>query len=338
MGKDSIKTKLPPERYFQLSHIISHSKTIQQDLQNLNDSFVNTIDLYNKDVCEQLVQSVKVENELIDQLRRVNDAYNIVHNIRSEDITDSQINNNTRNTEDEITSSNSNKHSKSSSRSLSMFGISSNKNEKINKFEILDKIDSNMEGLLNETVVQKKRLDTMISRLKKIELNLPKRERLYNEKSVNKIHYFKLYNYGMKRSKGVEAERIPKPVEVIKPGKIVARPVETKIKRQARKSDCSNISRVSQQKLNQYLSIENELEEIKKVKSIESAISSSTAEATKGFNPIFLVSNKADTSTPCKISNESITVRADINTLRKNSLKNENATSLVDELKKLYRK
>lgn len=338
MGKDPTKTKLPPERYFQLSHIITYSKTIQQDLQNLNDSFVNTINLYNKDVSEQLVESINVENELIGQLGRVRKAYDVVHKIRTEDTTDTQINEHTNNDEDETTNNKTNKHSKPKNISISMFGITNNKNEQSNKFETLNNIDLNMEYLLNETIIQKKRLDTMISRLKKVELNLPKRERLFNEKSVNKNHYLKLYQYGMKTSKKTVADETPEPIEIIKPESMVTKPIDTKPKRQPRKSNSSSISKVSQRKLNQYLYIENELDSIKNAKSVESVISDPTTNTNKGFNPISLVSSKTDSIAPCKVSDELITIRSDINTLRKDQMRNDNATSLVAELKKLYEK
>jgi hypothetical protein len=344
MGKELPKTKLPPERSFKLSHILTHSESGTEDLQRVNDNIINSIDLYNKDIKEQLISLTNVEFELINKINKVNTVYDEVHDLRTKNITDTQINEN-----DSAKDNSKNKRQVKPKRlNISMFGINQNKltNNKLEKYK---KLEENLNELLNETVVQKNRIDTLISRLKKLELNLSKRERLFDEKSANKKHYAKLYNYGMKdalQSKETlkkEREKLDnhktddESIQLYQPKIIESKNQPPK---KSRQSNSSEVSKISQQKLDQYLDIENQLDTIQKAKSNEIAICDSseqniTQEIT-GFNPVLLVSGKNNSTAACKINDETITVRSDIKTLKQSHSENENVASLVDELKKLY--
>lgn len=351
MPKETPKTKLPPERYFTLSHILSHSDTGLQDIQRLNDSIINTTKLYSNDVSEQLASLSNVEDELLQKLCDVNRVYDVVHNIRLEDITDSQILKNGSSISEEEGESGRRSSRRVKGKGLSVFGIQFNKSEN-NRLEQYREIEDNIEELVNETVMQKKRLDSTISRLKKLELALSKRERLFDLKSSNQTHYKTVFNYAMKNDikKERREERRRRKTNQIIAGAIdkdVVLAVSTdKTQKMQSIPNFPKNSKISQQKINQYLDIENELEEMKAIRTSKSVGPDSAARTDKEinaqmgtpemFNPVSLISNKTNSTATCKLNEETVTVRSDIETLKKSQLEDASVNTLVDELKKLY--
>lgn len=311
MPKQKFKNKLPPQHHFTLSHILSQ-ESVRANLQNVNDSIINTVTLYKKDIADELRELTKTENELITKIQHVEEVYNIMHNLRVEAITDTQI----LESERKINGINS-KSRKNKNKGISMFGLTFNKQED-NQLDQLLKIEENLNYIIEESVSQKKRMDRMVNRLKKIETKLPKRLILFDEDSSLKEHYKDLYDYGMKDSNTKANNR--------------------KVKRN---SVSSSKSKISQQKLNQYLTIENELEQLAIQKSNQMQENSKSSlislkENTSSIlsadmNPIIYVMGQKIPTPTCKINEELVTIRND-------NVNDQNGSSdLVDELKKLYK-
>lgn len=340
------KTKLPPQHHFKLSHILAHSETGRLDLQHLNDCIVNSVGLYKKDIADELKQLVSTENELIKKIRRVEEVYNVLHNLRIEDITDEQI---LANEQDSNAVNDTNRRVKS--RGISMFGLSFHKTED-NKMEMYSKIEENIDHIVADSITQKERMDAMIVRLKKVENRFPKRVRLFHGKSANKEHYKTLYDYGMKDTKVNNITNDETNTDNTKDGdsknsdaeiddiKNAAFQRDDNISNKRRSSISSVKSKISQQKLNQYLDIENELNQITKIKS--NATHADTNSSVLGpkqnapslmstdLNPIIYVMGQKIPTPTCNINDELITVQ------RTTGKYDPDSTDLVDELKKLY--
>lgn len=335
MVRKTPKTELPAEHQFSLSHILSRLPTGSQDLQNVNDSINTTVAAYTNDITEQLSSLANVENELLQKLQRVNDVYDVVHNIRVENVGNPQPLE-----ADDGTIDSKKKKSKGMKIGLSksMFRISANKNID-NRLQQYNKIDSGFVELLDETVVQKKRINSLLTRLKTLEKNFSRRERLFDEKSPNKKHYAKLYNYAMKEKAQQQNSPEIKTDDKKNPQENESAPATKQTQPQTgnkldpsktmHRSNSLAHSEISQKKLNQYLDIENELEEIQKVQSHKLA----DIEREKVFNPVALVSKKTAT---CKVSDELVTMRSTDSASTIRSTTENHVGSLVDELKKLY--
>lgn len=339
MVRKTPKTELPAEHHFSLSHILTHLPTGARDLQNLNDSINTTVAAYASDITEQLTSLANVENELLQKLQRVNDVYDVVHNIRLQNIGNPQP-------PDVEDKPNDPKKKKNKGMKIglskSMFRISANKSVET-RLQQYSKIDSSFVELLDETVVQKKRINSLLSRLKTLEKNFSRRERLFDEKSPHQKHYSKLYNYGMtdtsqrsknSEKKSKEVKRNSGDIELLPAPKQTQLTATTTnkidIPKKIHRSDSSVKSEISQQKLKQYLDIENELDEIQKVQS--NKLSDAGSEVT--FNPVTLISKRAPT---CKISDEVVTIRSPNKDSTIRSPVGGQTDSLVDELKKLYK-
>lgn len=324
------ETELPPQHHFSLSHILTHSPNGLKDLKNINDNINTTVTAYTNDISEQLTSLANVETELLNKLQHVNNIYDVVHNIRVESIGNLQL------VDNKDIKKNNLKNKSKGYKLSSMFRIP-NRNSN-NRAQQYKEIDNNFIELLDETVVQKKRINGLLDRLKKIELNFSKRERLFDEKSPNKVHYSKLYNYDMiqnninKKINNVKKEPINVKVE---PNILKSETNDLKVKPfqpepqtseniKQERSNSSIKSEISPKKLNQYLDIENELEEIQNIRSNESfALSSSPSSNKHNFNPVTLISKERPT---CKINNEKITINPN----------SSNDPKLINELKKLY--
>ncbi|ODQ46405.1 hypothetical protein PICMEDRAFT_11406 [Pichia membranifaciens NRRL Y-2026] len=287
MVRKTPKTELPAEHQFSLSHILSRLPTGSQDLQNVNDSINTTVAAYTNDITEQLSSLANVENELLQKLQRVNDVYDVVHNIRVENVGNPQPLE-----ADDGTIDSKKKKSKGMKIGLN------------NRLQQYNKIDSGFVELLDETVVQKKRINSLLTRLKTLEKNFSRRERLFDEKSPNKKHYAKLYNYAMKEKAQQQNSPEIKTDDKKNPQENESAPATKQTQPQTgnkldpsktmHRSNSLAHSEISQKKLNQYLDIENELEEIQKVQSHKLA----DIEREKVFNPVALVSKKTAT---CKV-------------------------------------
>ena len=337
MVRRTPKTELPAEHQFSLSNILAHLPTGSQDLQNVNDSINTTVAAYTNDITEQLSSLANVENELLQKLQRVNDVYDVVHNIRVQNIGNPQP----LEADEGVTDSKKKKNrGMRIGLSKSIFRISANKNID-NRLQQYNKIDSSFIELLDETVVQKKRINSLLTRLKTLEKNFSRRERLFDEKSPNKKHYSKLYNYAMN-----EKAQQPIPPEIKKDNKTNTQenesaPAAKQLQpppagsnfdpsKTMHRSNSLAHSEISQKKLNQYLDIENELEEIQKVQSHKLA----DMERENSFNPVALVSKRTAT---CKVSDELVTMRSADSASTIRSTTEHHVGSLVDELKKLYK-
>jgi hypothetical protein len=218
-------TELPPQRCFSLSHILAQSSSgsATLNLQRLNDSIINTTELYATDVADQLRTYTLAERELLKKLESVEQAYDVVHALRVDSVNGTQIvhrerghsraNSRASNSTD-VSAANSDaistrrrKKGMSMAMSMSMFGIGGGKSEEKNRLEVYEEIEHGLSELMSESVVQKKRLDTMVERLKKIESRLTKRERLFEEKSPSQAHYHTLFDYGMRDERERQRQR-----------------------------------------------------------------------------------------------------------------------------------
>lgn len=305
MTKQKFKNKLPPQHHFTLSHILSQD-SVRANLQNVNDCVVDTITLYKKDIAEELRELTESENDLIKKIQHVEQVYNVMHNLRVEAITDTQILEWERNTNV--------KSRKNRNKGISMFGLTFTKSED-NQLDQLTKIEDNINHIIEDSLCQKKRLDSMINRLKEIESKLPNRNKLFKEDSFHREHYKDLYDYGMKDT--------------------------TKVTDDNDNENNSLKSKISQQKLDQYLSIENELEQLAIQKSNNNQQNSKSSllslkENTSSIlstemNPIIYVMGKKFPTPTCKINEELITIR------NSKIAEEIDSSDLVNELKKLYK-
>lgn len=342
MPKAFPKTKLSPERSFGLSHILSNSESGHDDLQRLNDSVIKTIDLYNKDLTEQLTSLVSVEHELADKLENVKEVYDVVHNIRSEDISDAQI------LELEDQASDKQTKKKSLGLGMSMFGVNKDEN---NKFQTFKKIDDTLVELVENSAVQKRRLDEMITRLQRLELSINKRERLFDDKSSNKVHYENLFNYGMKILKKQNRREQTKATTKTSIKSISPSQKSTPKKSQVKSDFASPRSKIPTEKLEQYQEIEKELI-TKKIEQARNSITINSSSTNTSIcnlrgnmiskdvsNPILFMIGRRDPLPACTITDEVITTKPGYGT---SSLGNDNCNpsdesvdALVDELKKI---
>ncbi|KAG0681208.1 hypothetical protein C6P40_003232 [Pichia californica] len=324
------KTDLPPENHFSLSHILAKTSTGTQDLQRVNDSINTTVNSYTNDISEQLNSLANVEAKLLQNLQRVDDVYNVVHNIRVDSIGNAQVFVDNGNNGIGTT-----KKKNKGYKLGSMFRIPNNNKETNNRLEQYTKIDNNFNELLNETVVQKKRINNLLERLKNVEMNFSKRERLFDRKSPNKEHYSNLYNYGMNEPSSPKKVN-SKLKESTSSSDIIVKPFQPDLKpiihsnKNIQISNSSIKSQISQQKMNQYLTIENELEEIQKVISNKSVHSSANESS---FNPVSLLTKDSPT---CKLNDESVTIRLNDKDTAINCSENPQVGLLLDGLKKLY--
>lgn len=357
------KGKLPPQRKFALSYILSHSPKATNNLQQLNDDIINTVHLYNDDINEQMNAVAQVEDELIGKLERVQQVYDVVHNIRIEDIDNNQIelpNSVNGEQSDENATTPKQKKTRSKSRGstlgmgISMFRLGNNKPQ-MNKFEQYEKINDDIEQIVESTVSSKKRLDCMIEKLKKLESKLTRRERLFDDQSANQYHYKNLYKYGMKDEIAKEQERMDAIDAYVEENmsRIEGNDLDVMSNR---KSESSHRSKISPVKLKQYLDIENELEELQKKKNEKVnpppaiTIEPHTGKTDNTFDNrsiITLASNKFGPGlkfqsdkrqlTSCMINYEPITVQANVDKLVNDiNIHNDDVTPLIDELKKMY--
>lgn len=366
MVRTNPKVQLPPENHFTLSHILSHSKTGSQDLQDVNDSINKTVTSYTSDITEQLTSLANVENELLQKLQKVNDVYDVVHNIRIENIGNTQaLNNDIMNNAYTIDSKDSQRRkNKGIKKSLgsTMFKMLNNRQTE-NRLQQYTKIDNKFEELVDETVVQQKRINNLLTRLKNIEVNFSKRERLFDEKSPSKSHFSKLYKYGMENpnirkrqptngNKQIEIQKTIKMDTLSNSNMKKSFETQTPVKNNRSstasvKSIKSNNNNISPEKLNRYLDIENELDEVQRIRTNKSNSSLSSTTANKFsnstgissettatvFNPVSVITKKDPT---CEVTEEAVTIRASDKKSNMSKSEDEQVSLLVDELKKLY--
>ena len=340
------KGKLPPQRKFKLSYILSHSTNANNHLKQLNDNIINTVNLYNDDINEQLNSVIKVEDELIGKLENVEKIYDIVHDIRVNDINDNQI------IKDDGKNNDNESDGKKVKKGLafgSMFKIGNNNgNKPINKFQQYEQINNEIEQIVDNTIKNKKKLDCLINRLKKLEIKLTKRERLFDINSVNQYHYQKLFNYGMKDEIAKQDEKMEEIEKYV---------IENTSRIEGNNnnnnnhdndhdndvlSNSSHKSKISPIKLQQYLDIENEIEQMQKLKQENDSKNTNTKPiltlSSNKFGPGLKFQSNKKVNNSSFINYEPITVIANVDKIVDDiHVENDNVSPLIDELKKMYK-